>query len=294
MIQSMTGFGSAKRDLPSGAQLRCDIRTLNHKYLDASISLFKPLKPYESSILKQVRTAFHRGRIEVSLYIEATEAGELPVEISLEKARSYAEQLKTLKEQLSLSGEVDISLIASLKDIFTRADVSDIPPETMHGCIQEVVDDAIGKTVAMRKTEGKAIFEDFNARIAHLRDDLAKIKKEAKENVSLWRKKIRARVKEFSGGISVDEGRMEQEILFHALKSDITEECTRLETHMVQFEDLLSAEGTFGKKLGFLLHEMTREVNTLTAKSMSANIVESAVSLRDEIEHLREQIYNIE
>jgi uncharacterized protein (TIGR00255 family) len=294
MIQSMTGFGSAKTDLPSGAQLCCDIRTLNHKYLDTSVSLFRALKSYESHILKQVKTTFHRGRIEVSLYLEATETGESPVEISLEKARSYEEQLTKLKKDLSLSGEVDISLIAGIKDIFVRADVSDIPSETMLGCIQKVVDDAMKNALTMRKTEGKAIFDDFIVRIAHLKDDLACIRNEAKENVSLWRQKIRARIREFSGDISIDEGRMEQEILFHALKSDITEECIRLETHITQFEKLLSAEGSFGKKLGFLLHEMTREVNTLTAKAMDPNIIERAVTLRDEIEQLREQIYNIE
>ena len=290
----MTGFGSAQTDLPSGSRLCCDVRTLNHKYLDVSVSLSKVLRPFESHILKQVKTAFHRGRIEIALYVEVNETGELPLEISHERAQSYAEQLAELKNKLSLAGEVDISLIANLKDIFIRADISDIPQETMLLCIQKVLDDATKNALEMRKTEGKAIFDDFVVRIAHLKNDLLHIKDEAKENVTLWRQKIRERVKQFSRDISIDENRMEQEILFHALKSDITEECIRLENHIVQFEQFLSAEGTFGKKLGFLLHEMTREVNTLTAKAMSTSIVKKAVSLRDEIEHLREQIYNIE
>lgn len=294
MIQSMTAFGSAKTDLPSGVHLCCDIRTLNHKYLDVSISLYRSLKPYEPDILKQVKAAFHRGRIEVALSIETTESEESPVEISHEKARSYAAQLMKLKEELSLSGEIDISLIAGIRDIFVRNTTSDIPPETMLDCMRRVVSDATKKACEMRRTEGRAIYNDFVARISHVKEHLASIRVEATENIALWREKLGTRVKEFAGAVTVDEGRMEQEILFHALKSDITEECIRLESHIEQFEHLLSAEGTFGKRLGFLLHEMTREVNTLSAKAVNARIVERAVSLRDEIEHLREQCYNIE
>jgi uncharacterized protein (TIGR00255 family) len=146
----------------------------------------------------------------------------------------------------------------------------------------------------MRTIEGKAIFDDFIMRISHLKDDLARIRNEAQENVPLWRQRIRERVKEFSQDISVNENRMEQEILFHALKSDITEECIRLENHITQFEQIISAEEVCGKKLAFLLHEMIREVNTLSVKAISPSIIKRAVSLRDEVENLREQTYNIE
>lgn len=290
----MTGFGSTCTDITADYRLCCDIRTLNHKYLDVSVSLPRTLKTYESHILKQVKSVFHRGRIEVALYIEMNEISEPQLKINKQKARSYAEQLEALKKELSLAGEVDISLVAGFKDIFMNADLSDVPAETTLTSITSLLDDAIEKVSVMRKTEGKAIYHDFIERIAHLKSGLEQIRGEAAENVSLWRNKLRERIKEFAGDISIDENRMEQEILYHALKSDITEECVRLETHLTQFEQLLSAEGTFGKKLLFLLHEMTREVNTLNAKTVNTLTVARAVSLRDEIEHLREQIYNIE
>jgi uncharacterized protein (TIGR00255 family) len=294
MIQSMTGFGSAQTELPTGIQLCCDVKTLNHKYLDVSTSINKALKPFEPHIIKQLKAGFQRGRIEVSLYFEAHESGELPLEINQEKARAYVDQLEALKKELSLSGEVDISLVASLRDVFEKGDLSNIPAETLLLSIQKVLQEAIKKALEMRISEGKAIFDDFSGRITHLKDDLAYIQNKAEENVTLWRERLRTRVEELSHTMPIDESRMEQEILFHALRSDITEECVRLQNHIAQFEKFLSEEGTFGKKLGFLIHEMTREVNTIGAKAMSKGISEKAISLRDEIEHLREQIYNIE
>ncbi len=290
----MTGFGSACTELPTGGKLCCDIRTLNHKYLDVSVSLPRPLKSFEPQILKQVKSAFHRGRIEVALSIEAGETGEPLFEINQQKARTYVEHLTALKKELSLAGEIDIALLTGLKDVFMKTDLADIPPDTMLSSIIPLLEDAIEKVRNMRKTEGQAIHDDFANRIMNLKNGLDKIKNEAGENVTLWRNKLKARVKKFAGDLSIDENRMEQEILHHALKSDITEECVRLETHLSQFEQLLSSEGTFGKKLGFLLHEMTREVNTLNAKAVNPDTVEKAVTLRDEIEHLREQVYNIE
>jgi uncharacterized protein (TIGR00255 family) len=294
MIKSMTGFGSAVTALPSGTQLCCDCRTLNHKYLDVNISLSRCLKPFEPQVLEWTKTSFERGRIDLSLHTEADLNANFPLQIDYERARAYAEQLLTLKDKLSLAGEVDLSLISSFKEIYSKNDVSDVPPETMLEYLQKVIREATEKVLEMRKREGKALYDDFSQRIATLRRHLLPIKEKAAENLPLWRQKLRKRIEEFDRDITLDDGRLEQEVLFHALKSDITEECVRLENHIQQFEHFISAEGAVGKKLGFLLHEMAREVNTLTAKALNTSITQRALSLRDEIEHLREQVQNIE
>ncbi len=294
MIQSMTGFGTANLELPAGSSLCCGMKTLNHKFLDIIISLPKNLKQFEPAIMKKLKTSFERGRVEISLYIESDKSRKQEVCIDYEKAKAYYTQFIALKEELGISGDVDIDLLSNFRDIFVTNNMIEISDEEMLDNLNTVTDTAIEGVLKMRLDEGNAIYSDFQKRIANLKGNLSFIKEEAEKNVHLWREKITKNINALKDIVAMDNNRIEQEILLYALKSDITEECIRLENHIVQFELFLDSDSRVGKKLNFLLQEMTREVTTLLAKSLHDEILKKGMSIREEIEHLREQVYNIE
>jgi len=294
MIQSMTGFGTANLEVATASSLCCDMKTLNHKFLDIIISLPKNLKQFEPAIMKKLKTSFERGRVEISLYIESDKSRKQKVCIDYEKAKAYYTQFLALKEELGISGDVDIDLLSNFRDIFVTNNVIEISDEEMLDKLNTVTDTAIEGVLKMRSDEGNAIYSDFQKRIANLKGNLSFIKEEAEKNVCLWREKITKNINALKDIVAMDNNRIEQEILLYALKSDITEECIRLENHIVQFELFLDSDTPVGKKLNFLLQEMTREVTTLLAKSLHDEILKKGMSIREEIEHLREQVYNIE
>jgi len=294
MIKSMTGFGISKVELPSGTMLCCDIKTLNHKYLDILISLPKKLKPYEPEIMKRLKNSFKRGRVETSLYIEPDKSSILKFDIDFQKAEEYYNLILSLKKRLDVKGDVDIALLSNLNDIFVKKDTMDISEDDMLMFLRKVLDDSIEKVKNMRIEEGKAIYNDFRKRLANLKKHLTMIKEGAEKNIPLCRERIKKSVDSIKGEININENRLEQEILLFALKSDIMEECIRLENHISQFKSSLEVEEDIGKKLNFLLQEMTREINTLCVKALSSDVKKSGVQIREVIEHLKEQVYNIE
>lgn len=294
MIRSMTGFGLSQIEITSSTTIICAIKTLNHKYLDIAISLPKELKPYEPEIMKRVKKSFKRGRIEVTFYNELNHPESETFEIDYQKAEKYFNLLQSLKKRLDIRGDIDISLLSNFKDIFVKKDDSNIPGNDTLGFIGKVLDDSICKASAMRIDEGSAIYNDFKKRIEFIKENLSKITEKSKKNIQLWREKIKKRTDSIKKEIKIDENRLEQEILLYALKSDITEECIRLKNHISQLEKFLDSDNGIGKKLNFLLQEMTREITTIFAKTLSSDIKNLGIEIRDEIEHLREQSYNIE
>lgn len=294
MIRSMTGFGTAKVELPYGTILNCYIKTLNHKYLDIHISLPQTLNPYESKIMKRLKNSFKRGRVEANLYVETNQNNVKKLKIDFQRAEEYYNLLLRLKKRFGIDENVDITLLSNFKDIFIENNFPRLADKTILTSLKKLLDDSINRVQVMRMEEGKAIYDDFKKRLKNFKKHLAVIKKKAEKNIPLWRERARKNIKAFGEGINLNENRLEQEILLFALKSDITEECARLESHISQFEMFLEKDEAIGKKLNFLLQEMTRETNTLCVKAVNIDIQKRGVQIREEIEHLREQAYNIE
>ena len=274
--------------------LCCNIRTLNHKFLDIHISTPQELKQFEAEIMKRLKKSFRRGRLETSFSIEKNQASVQKCEVDFQKAEEYYNLLLSLKKRLDVKGDVDIALLGSIKGIFVDRKTTDIPEEVVLEFLIQVLDNSIDKAKVMRAEEGKAIYNDFKKRLKHLNGTLDKIKKEALNNIPLYREKIKKCLDSFKGEINVSENRVEQEILLLALRSDIMEECIRLENHTSQFETFIEEDKPIGKKLNFLLQEMAREINTLCAKALNSDIQYRGVQIKEEIEYLKEQTYNIE
>jgi uncharacterized protein (TIGR00255 family) len=293
MIKSMTGYGISQTELDPETNLICVIKTVNHKFLDISISLYRDVKLFEPEIMKRLKKEFTRGRIETSFYRETNTLKE-DFDIDFEKAQYYFDLLQKLKDHLSIQGEIDISLLSNFSDIFTKKSQTKIDNDTLSEMVTKLLDSSIKKVKSMRAEEGSSLYADFKERLTHAKKELSRIQEEADNNLNLWRERIRQNIDSVKTGIKIDETRVEQEILLYALRSDITEECTRLESHISRFESLLDSDEPVGKQLLFLLQEMNREISTLFVKTQSITVQNCSATLKDEIEHLKEQVYNIE
>ena len=294
MLKSMTGFGTSSVEFPSGVMLCCHIKTLNHKYLNISITLPDELKLYESQIMKVLKDRFKRGSIVVSFYIESNHSNRGELDIDYEKAKNYYNLLLNLKKKYNLKGDVDIALLSSFKEIFIKNDIEQFSDKQILEFLKTVLESSIDKVEIMRVEEGKAIYNDFKIRLKKLKEYLKLIEESAENNTLLAREKLKEKLNSIKKEIDVDKNRLEQEVLLLAVKSDITEEYTRLESHISQLFASFEIEEPVGKRLNFLLQEMTREVNTLCAKASDNNIGEKGILIKEEIEHLKEQGYNIE
>jgi uncharacterized protein (TIGR00255 family) len=201
--------------------------------------------------------------------------------------------MKQLSDEFGLEDRVNPLALCQLKDIILfKPEESD--PNDLSVGIHEVMGMALESCDAMRIQEGRAIEEDFIKRILLIRRSLDEIEARAGLVVEDYRKKLRDRIQVLGNGITLDEGRLLQEIAVHAERCDITEEISRGRSHLDQFENFLSSEESVGRKLDFLLQEIHREINTMSAKASDASISIKAVEVKAELEKLREQVQNVE
>ncbi|MDD5168578.1 MAG: YicC family protein [Syntrophales bacterium] len=294
MIRSMTGFGRAEAVL-NGKKIAVEMKSLNHRYLEVALRVPAMISPLEIDIRKKIGEQFSRGRIEVTLRVDDGETvdGECPMVLNLPRVRHYHALFTQLKKELNLPDEVTLSLMAGMRDIFMPKD-ADAASAVPWADVQTVLLDAMATLTEMRIKEGQTLKKDLIARIKTVKDYLAGVSRKAVAVVLDYRRRLTERIKELTNGMVIDEARLSQEVAIMAEKSDITEEIVRLESHMAQFVDLLECGDGIGRKLDFLIQEMSREVNTIGSKSGDADIARHVIEIKSELSKLREQVQNIE
>lgn len=293
MIYSMTGYGKAEA-LLSGGKLTIEIRTLNGKTADINIKSQILPKDKELEIRSRIAAALVRGTIDVYLSWEA-DASASARQINLDIARSYLQGAGELADGMELS--VDDSLRGALLcsvirmpevaearkgELFTEEDLVRID-EALNRCL-EMVEDYRGK-------EGQVLYRDVTSRVAKilsLYDGVEAFEAERAENM---RAKILKAAEDL--GVKLDKERFEQEMIFYIEKYDINEEKVRLRQHCKYFMDTIDSEPYPGKKLGFIIQEMGREINTTGSKANHSGIQKLVVQMKDELEKIREQSMNI-
>jgi uncharacterized protein (TIGR00255 family) len=292
MIHSMTAIGQAEgRVLEKG--LRVEIRSVNHRFRDIIVHLPRTLIPLEARIRKIVAERVSRGRVEVRLQIEEIASVPRGLKLDIHLAKRYLELLTELKEKLGLGGEVDVSLLAGQNNIFLWEE-EEIDLEAFMAGFEPLLMEALKNFLTMRAEEGRALSEDFISRLRTLATLLATMES-LRESVTLsYRDRLQERVRALTGGFELDQARLLEEVAYLADRSDITEEITRLKSHINQFEALLAEGGAVGRRLDFLLQEMNREANTISSKAQDVTLTQAAVDMKSELEKLREQVQNIE
>ena len=290
-MKSMTGFGRASLE-SNGKNYIIEIKTVNNKYSDITVKSPKRLSFMEDRIRKQIANRITRGKVEVSVSFFDFSNKSKNVVLNKEIAKEYIKQLKEIADENNLSENISVVEIAKLPDILNSID-SDNDEEITSAPLQ-CLNMALDSLIEMRKTEGENIKQDLLERIERVQNLVDKIAENSKGIVEEYVSKLEKRVKEILKTDVVDENRIAQEAVIYADKTSIEEELTRLNSHIVQFKELVNSDGPVGKKLDFMIQEMNRETNTIGSKAGSGEITKAVIDLKVELEDIREQIQNIE
>jgi len=292
MIISMTGFGRGQHSI-KGYEAVVEVRSLNHRFLDVAMRLPRGLSAYEQTVKDLLRTKVNRGRVNVAVTLKSETADELGLSVDEDTARRYKQLLETLIKKLDLPGPVTLEHLLQFSDILTMAEETGLPPEAWL-CVEKALALAVDEMNTMRVREGQEMSNDLRARVNGLQEKLETIKTHAAGRSKAEFEKLYKRLGAMVESKELDRTRLELEVALLADRVDITEECTRFQSHNTIFLEVLADPEPAGRKLNFLLQEMNREANTIGAKANDAQIAHLVVSIKEEVEKLREQIQNIE
>ncbi|MCE7977652.1 MAG: YicC family protein [Nitrospira sp. NTP1] len=292
MIRSMTGYGK-KDGTSQQATVTVEIRSVNHRFLEVAVRVPRSLAQLEDPIRKAVQQRCLRGRVDVSVSIQAAGGSLKTVHIDQALAKQYHAALKKLQKTLGLRGGVDLSMVAGFRDIVS---MTDEPVDTDHlgKTLLRVLGGALTDLEKMRKREGEALAKDLAVHLDAIREAQSVVAKKAPDLANIAFDRMKARIETLLHIEVPDPARLQQELAVYADRSDISEELVRLESHMVQFDQQLRSQESVGKTLEFLLQEMGREVNTIGSKANDAEIAALVVRMKAELEKLREQVQNVE
>ncbi len=297
MIRSMTGFGEAEEATDAGL-VRVEMKTVNHRFFNASLRTPTGFDRIEADIQSWLRSFIGRGHVTYSLAVDrGLTAGDLDLpELDLDKATRYKELLEILRTDLDLAGAVELSDVARFGEIFRAPPPTSPTADVDEAVIKRLTEAAAAAVVHMRETEGARLQADLEERLAAITTHLSLIERRAPERLIEERNRLRDAVAELIEGHSADEDRLAREIAYLAEKWDINEEFVRFRSHVELFGETLAVDPPepVGKRLGFVIQEMNREANTIGSKANDAEISQAAVSLKEEIERLREQLENVE
>jgi uncharacterized protein (TIGR00255 family) len=292
-MKSMTGFGRGNVSIENFS-VTVDIKTVNNRFLDVNLRLPNELQPIEADLKRLITDRLSRGRVDVNLNYERSE--EIVYEINRPLIAGHLSALNELKEAFNLSGEVDLNYVARLPNAFqsAKADLN----EDYSNAIKSAFEIALTELESMREVEGASLKTELEFRLSAIENHIPIIESETENVIEEYRerlsKKIADMLEKSDSQIEIDQGRLAQEVAYLATRSDISEEITRLRSHIEQFRSILEEDKDVGKRLDFLTQELNREANTIASKTQNLTVKESSLTIKAEIEKIREQIQNVE
>ncbi len=294
MIKSMTGFG--RSEYTDGKRnITVEIKSVNHRYSDISIKMPRRYGFAEDKVKNAVKEHIRRGKVDVSIMVENITENDVNIKLNTMIAKQYYENLLELRKEFSVEGDITLQFLAGLPDVMKAIpDVED--EEEITKAILIPVAEAAANLEKMRAVEGEKLAEDLIAKGRSIRSILDKIAERAPQVSIDYTARLRERITEIIGGsIEVPEDRILVEAAIFADKCAIDEEITRLGSHLIQLENIVTkSTQPDGKKLDFLVQEMNREANTIGSKANDITITGYMLEIKSEIEKIREQVQNIE
>jgi uncharacterized protein (TIGR00255 family) len=296
-LKSMTGYAQAQAT-GHGCTIRLSVRSVNHRFLDLHLRLPEGFEALEPRMRQAVRERIRRGHVDVTMRYEVS--GPAAVGVNQEVAASYLQAANALREKFGIRTEPDLAAILRLPGVIgpptasLENDLSQLE-ELAGQCLAEALD----RLDRMREQEAAALRDEMAGRLSNVANLAARVAVIAERARFAFARRLETRVKDLLGETALDPARIVQEAALAAERSDVSEELTRLASHVRQFESLLAAPSDVGKKLDFLLQEMQREANTLLSKTPGSEaeglqMTELGLEIKSEIEKIREQVQNIE
>lgn len=293
MLKSMTGYGKGetKRD---GYHITAELKTVNHRYSNIYIHIPGYLSALESTLHKLVKDKVDRGRVDLYLNIDedTTEVRHEP-QINVQLARRYYTELKALQETLGIDQEVSIDTLVHLPEVLKVKEAEE-DEELLYGLVTETVEKALESLLQMRTHEGEELQRDLVQRLDMIEREVGEIATREPRVIEEFRTRMRDRLRELMEDKIVDETRLAMEIAILAERSSINEELVRLRSHIGQFRLNMTKDEPVGRKLDFIAQEMYREANTIGSKAIDSEIVNCVVTIKSEVDKIREQIQNVE
>ena len=297
MLRSMTGYGRGEC-IRQDWKCSAEIKSVNHRFCDISIRLPSMMNPYEDRIRKLVAKEVHRGKVDVYIRIDSLGLQPVNIDVNLAVADAYFKAFDKIKTRFTVPDEVTLEMLASKPDVFmVDKSVTDDQRSLVWSPLEEALNIAVSQFNEMRIVEGKTLHGDIMARRFRIIDCLSQVKERIPIAALEYKKRLEERITDVLANMpeaELDESRIIMELALYADRVCIDEEITRLESHLSQFDSILTEPDTVGRKLDFLIQELNREVNTIGSKSGDIELSKLVIDMKSEIEKIREQVQNVE
>ena len=291
-IKSMTGYGRREATWEGGT-VTVELRSVNHRFCEVVVRLPRSLLSFEDELKRMIQQRCARGRVELSVSLSRGKEAGKSLTLDRTLARQYHGLLRNLQRELRLGGSIDITLLAGFRDMISSVD-HPVEEGRLKQRIKRLLGGALSDLDTMRCREGAALARDTRTRLQSVRGRIASINDRAPLVAKDHFDRMKMRVEKLVGSTDLEQVRLHQELAVYADRCDISEELTRLESHLEQFETALKSREPVGRTLDFLLQEIGREINTIGSKANDARIAGEVVQIKGELERIREQVQNIE
>ena len=292
MIKSMTGFGRCEVQKDS-RKFTVELKSVNHRYLDVNIRMPKKLNFFETAIRTLLKSYANRGKVDIFITYEDLSQTQVSVKYNATLAAEYMKYLKQMEEEFGLENDVRVSTLSRYPEVFTMEEQSEDEEELWNG-LKEALEGAFTQFVETRKTEGENLKKDIISKLDLLSEQIGFIEERSPQIVAEYRAKLEDKMKELLADTQIEESRIASEVILFADKICTDEEVVRLKSHISHMRNTLEEKDEIGRKLDFIAQEMNREANTILSKANDIEVSDRAISLKTEIEKIREQIQNIE
>ena len=293
MAKSMTGFGRGEY-ADEKRRITAEIRSVNHRYCDINIRMPRKYSFAEEALKNTIKKEIQRGKIDVTINVENIGEPDTELELNMELAAKYMESFGKLASRFGIDGTVSAEHLASLPEVM-KAVPAEEDEEEVAAALTAAVAAAAEKHDSMRTAEGERLAGDLKKRGEIISGLVSKIEERSPEVVKDYYDRLQEHMKELIGDTSIPEERLLQEAAVYSDKINVTEETVRLHSHIEEMNLILADKsGPIGKKLDFLVQEMNREANTIGSKANDIEITRAVLSIKNEVEKIREQVQNIE
>lgn len=292
MIKSMTGFGRYEY-ADESRKITVEVKSVNHRYLDVNIKMPKKLNFFESAIRTLLKEYIERGKVDIYITYEDFTENNLSLQYNKTLAGEYLKYLNQMAEEFGLENDIRVSTLSRYPEVFVMEE-QPVDEDELWSSLEKALRGAFEPFVESRVREGENLKKDLCEKLDNMVSYVDFIEERSPQIIVEYRARLEEKLRELLADNQLDDSRIAQEVTIFADKICVDEETVRLKSHILSMKDSLNAGGSVGRKLDFLAQEMNREANTILSKSNDLKISDTGISLKTDIEKVREQIQNIE